>query len=271
MTNKRTKTWELERYLLGELPPSRMEEIAKLIQKNPEIKKEIEHLKQTNKEILKQHPPDTMLPEIMKQYYEENRRQEQIREKARSITVKRLLYAAPALVSALILLIVVFFNNGTSPDSIRIKGEESLDFTMTQIIIYRNSNSVIELLKNGDRAEAGDLLQLAYIPAGKTYGVIFSIDGSGIVTLHYPESKGDPSILKQEKKNLLSKSYELDNAPDFERFFFITAMEEIEVQSIIKKAEVLALSPASAKTKNLELSESYSQFSMLLKKEKKNE
>jgi hypothetical protein len=43
------------------------------------------------------------------------------------------------------------------------------------------------------------------------------------------------------------------------------------VQSIMKKAERLALSPASAKTKNLELPESYSQFSILLEKEKKNE
>jgi len=270
MTNKRTKTWELERYLLGELPPSRMEEIAKLIRRNPEIKKEIEHLKQTNAEILKQHPPETMLPEILRRY-EENKRQARIKEKTRSVIVKRLLYTAPALVSALILIFVVLFNNGTTPDYTRIKGEESIDFTKTQIIIYRKSNNEIELLKNGDPAKAGDLLQIAYIPAGKTYGVILSIDGSGIVTLHHPESKSSSSVLKQEKKNLLPSSYELDNAPDFERFFFITAMEEIEVQSIMNKAEELALSPASAKTKNLNLPESHSQFSILLKKEKKNE
>jgi len=270
MRNKRMRTWELERYLLGELAPSRMEEITQLAQENPEVKKEIDLLKQIHAEIIRQHPPETMLPGILK-HYEENLRQAQIREKARPITVKRLLYAAPALVSALILLFIVFFNNGTTSDYTRIKGEESIDFTKTQIIIYKKSGSEIELLKNGARAKAGDLLQLAYIPAGKTYGVIFSIDGSGIVTLHHPESKGNSSILKQEKKNLLPSSYELDNAPDFERFFFITTMEEIEVQSIIKKAEILALSPASAKTKNLELSESYSQFSILLKKEKKNE
>jgi hypothetical protein len=270
MTNERMKTWELERYLLSELPPSRIEEITQLAQEDPDIKKEIDHLKQTHAEILRQHPPETMLPEILKRY-EENRRQARIKEKARSVTVKRLLYATPVLVSALILLFVVFFNNGTTSDYTRIKGEELLDFTKTQIIIYRKSNSEIELLKNRDQAKAGDLLQIAYIPAGKTYGVIFSIDGSGIVTLHHPESKSSSSTLKQEKKNILSSSYELDNAPDFERFFFITAMEEIEVQSIIKKAEELALSPTSAKTKKLELPESYSQFSILLKKEKKNE
>jgi len=264
------KTWELERYLLGELPPSRMEEIAKLVQENPDIKKEIDYLEQANAEILRQHPPETMLPGILKQY-EENMRQAQIREKTRSVRLKRLIYAAPVLACAFILLFVVFFNNGTTPDSTRIKGEESLDFTKTQIIIYRKSDSEIELLKNGDPAKAGDLLQLAYVPAGKTFGVIFSIDGSGTITLHHPESKDDSSVLKQEKKNLLLSSYELDNAPDFERFFFITAMEEIEVQSIMNKAEELALSSASAKTKNLELPESFSQFSVLLKKEKKNE
>ena len=270
MTNKRMRTWELERYLLGELPPSRIEEITQLAQENPDIKKEIDHLKQTHAEILQQHPPETMLPEILRRY-EENRRRARTREKASAINVKRLLYAAPALVSALILLFVVLFNNETTLDYTRIKGEESLDYTKTQIIIYRKSSKEIELLQNGDQAEAGDLLQLAYVPAGKTFGVILSIDGNGIVTLHHPESKGESSILKQEKKTLLSSSYELDNAPDFERFFFITAMEEIEVQSIINKAEVLALSSASAKTENLELPESYSQFSILLKKEKKNE
>lgn len=270
MTNKRIKTWELERYLLGELPPSRIKEITKLAQENPDIRKEIERLKHANAEILKQHPPETMLPEILKQY-EKNRYQTRIREKSSPFTLKRLLYATPVIASAVILIFVVFFNNGTSPDFTRIKGEESLDFTKTQIIIYKKNNNVIELLKNGDQVSPGNLLQLAYIPARKTHGVIFSIDGNGIVTLHHPESKSDSSILKQEKKILLSSAYELDNAPDFERFFFITATEEIEVQSILAKAETLALSPASAKTSNLELPESYNQFSILLKKEKKNE
>jgi len=270
MKNKHTRTWELERYLLGELPPGKMEEIKRLAQKNPEIRKEIERLNDSNPEVLKQHPSEIMIPEILKRY-EENMRQAGIKEKTRPITLKRLLYAGPVLVTVFALFFIVFFRNGTTPNYTRIKGEKSIDFTKTQIIIYRMKNNEIDLLKNGNQTHAGDLLQIAYVPAGKTNGLIFSSDGSGIVTLHFPEDIRDPSNLKLEKKVLLTSSYELDDAPDFERFFFITAMKEIDVEDIMKKAEALAASPASAKTARLELPESYNQFSILLKKEKKND
>ncbi len=270
MTNKQIKTWEIERYLLGELPPSRMEEIAQLIQKNPDLNKEIDNVKQNDAEVLKKHPIETMLPGILKKY-EENRQRVRAKERATPITLKRFLYAAPVVASALILFFVVFFKDSTIPGLTRIKGDESLDFTKTQVIVYRKGRGRIELMKDRSQVKAGDLLQLGYIPAGKKHGVIFSIDGNGVVTLHYPESRDGSSLLKQERKNLLSSAYELDDAPGFERFFFITAMEVIDVADMLKKAESLALSPASARTANLELPGSFNQFSILLSKEKQND
>ena len=270
MKNKFTRTWEIERYLLGELPPRRMAEIKKLAQENPEIRREIERLGNSNPEILKQHPSEAMIPEILKRY-EENKSQAMAREKIRPITLKRVLYGGPVLATVIVFLFIVFFRDAGIPGHIRIKGEESIDFTKTQIIIYRKKNNEVELLKDGNHASAGDLLQIAYIPAGKTNGVIFSTDGNGTVTLHYPEQRGASSLLKQEQKVLLTSSYELDDAPDFERFFFITAMKEIDVEDIVKKAEALAASPPSAKGESLELNEFYHQFSILLKKEKDND
>lgn len=270
MKNKRLRTWEIERYLLGELPSQRMEEIKRLAQENPEIQREIAHLGNSNPEVLKQHPSEIMIPEILKRY-EENKRQAGVREKSGPIGLKRLLYAGPVLAASLILLFIVLLRDGAAPGYTRIKGEESIDFTKTQIIIYRKNNDKIDLLNNGNPARAGDLLQIAYVPAGKTNGVILSTDGSGTVTLHFPENKHSSTNLTQEKKVLLTSSYELDDAPDFERFFFITAMEEIDVADIINKAEIMASTPASARTASLELPESCHQFSMLLKKEKKND
>ena len=119
--------------------------------------------------------------------------------------------------------------------------------TKTQIIIYRKKGDEAEVLKDGELAKAGDLLQIAYVPAGKTYGIIISIDGNGVVTLHYPENINSSTILKQEKTVLLSSAYELDDAPEFERFFFITALAEINVQEILKQAKALAGSPDAAK------------------------
>lgn len=270
MTNKHPRTWELERYLLGELSSRRMEEIKRLAEENPEIRAEIERLRKSSPELLDQHPSEIMIPEILKRY-EENIRQARIEAKTGPATLKRLFYAGPVLATALVLVFIVFFRNGTSPGYTRVKGEESIDFTKTQIIIYRMKNAKIDLLDNETQAHAGDLLQIAYVPAGKTHGVIFSTDGRGTVTLHFPEIMTGSTILEQEKKVLLASSYELDDAPEFERFFFITAMEEIDVEHIIKRAEALAVSSASAKTAILALPESFHQFSILLKKENTND
>lgn len=263
MKNRRIKAWELERYLLGELPNSRIEEIKKLVQENPEIKKDIERIKQSNQNILKQYPPESLMPKILR-LYEEEKHREKIKQRTRPITLKRLLYASPVLATALVILFVVFHNSGTISHDTRIKGTEEIDMTKPQIIMYKKNNDKVELVKSGDQARAGDLLQIAYVPAGKTYGVILSIDGNGVVTLHYPENKNDPAILSQEKKYLLGIAYELDDAPEFECFFFITAMEEINVEEILERAAALADSPDSAKKKSLELPETFSQFSLLL-------
>ena len=270
MRNKRPRTWELERYLLGELSSRRMEEIRKLEQEDQDLQGEIERLRNSNPELLKQNPSETMIPEILRRY-EENKRRAGLEEKTRPARLKRLLYAGPVLATALVLVFIVILRNGISPGTTRIKGEESIDFTKTQILIYREKNGKPELMMDGDLAQTGDLLQIAYIPAGKTNGVIFSTDGRGTVTLHFPDIASASPALEQEKKVLLSSSYELDDAPDFERFFFITAAEEIDVQDILRKAEALTNSAASAKTAMLELPEFYHQFTMLLEKENTND
>jgi hypothetical protein len=265
MKDKRIKTWELERYLLGELPARRIKEIEKLAKEDLELKKEIEQFKQSNQEILGQYPTESMVPQILRRYEEKTERKKA--EKAtKPFALKRLLYAAPVLAAALIIIFVVVQNNGTVPSDTRIKGLENIDMTKTQIIIYRKRGNDAEILKDGDLAKAGDLLQIAYVPAGKTYGAILSVDGKSVVTLHYPENMNSSTILKQEKTVLLSSAYELDDAPEFERFFFITAITEIDVQEILKQAQVLAESPDAAKKEISALPETYSQFSILLRK-----
>jgi hypothetical protein len=129
----------------------------------------------------------------------------------------------------------------------------------------------VELLKNGVKAKAGDLLQIAYESAREIYGVILSIDGNGIVTLHYPEREDQSTVLKKGKKELLGSSYELDNAPGFERFFFITSMSEIDVADVIQKAKRLAQDVKRAKTGNIELIDPFKQTSILIIKGEKNE
>jgi hypothetical protein len=261
-------SWELERYLLGELSSKRMDEIKKLLESDSGLSEELALLKRSNDEILKQYTQKAIVPQIEAQLeasYEDRARP--------SVLFKRLLYATPVFAAALVLLFIVFQNPGghTTQDiqglqGSRIKGTETIDVSKPHILVHRKANDTVELLESGDKASAGDLLQIAYVSAGAPYGVIFSIDGRGVITLHYPESEETEPILDQNKKILLSSSYELDDAPDFERFFFITSKSKIDVKTILNSAKVLAKQPKTSDTAELDLPDLLSQYSLLINK-----
>ena len=56
----------------------------------------------------------------------------------------------------------------------------------------------------------------------------------------------------------------MDDAPEFERFFFITSKTEIHAGSILDKARKLAQNPGKAKTAKLELPDAYDQYTTLI-------
>ncbi|MFC2165059.1 anti-sigma factor family protein [Acidobacteriota bacterium] len=262
MKIRSVRAWELERYLLSELPPQRMEEIEQLLQNNPELKSELTRLQKSDEDILKKFPKERMIPNIQSRYETEKA---QVGRKNRPAAFKRLLYVSPVLASALVILFIVLFKpHGDMPQNTRIKGTSTVDPTNPHILVHRKMDSDSELLGNGDRAKAGDLLQIAYSPAGKSYGVILSIDGNGLVTLHFPDNRSDSTLLQNRERVLLESAYELDDAPQFERFFFITAQTQISVESILDKANSLAENPEKAKTTNLDLPDAYDQFTTLI-------
>ncbi|MGD8538445.1 MAG: hypothetical protein PVI66_06990 [Candidatus Aminicenantes bacterium] len=268
MKTNRVNSWELERYLLGELPRRRMDEIRRILETDSGLKEELASLKRSNEEILAQYPAETMAPQIKAR--EEREHEDRIR---RPILIRRLLYASPVFAAALVVLFIVFQNPGgrTTQDiqelgGTRIKGTETIDMSKPHILVHRKVNDSVELLESGDSARAGDLLQIAYVSVGVPYGVILSIDGRGVVTLHFPESEDKEPTLDQNKKTLLHSSYELDDAPDFERFFFITSKSKINVQAILNSAKVLAEHPEKSENEELDLPDSLNQYSLLVKK-----
>jgi len=260
--------WELERYLLCELSPARMDEIKAMLETDPKLREKLNVLKSSNEEILEQYPPEVIVPRI------KSRPKKGHEDKAGyPVLLKRLLYATPALAAVLVVLFIVFQDRGirTGLDmeglhGTRIKGIEKIDMSKPYILIHRKVDDTVELLENGDSARAGDLLQIAYTSVGANYGVILSLDGRGVVTLHYPESAGKDPTLSQDNRTLLSSSYELDDAPSFERFFFITSKSEIDVQEVLKSAKTLAKNIKKSKTDNLDLPDSFDQYSLLIKK-----
>jgi hypothetical protein len=268
MKTKPVKKWELERYLLGELPRRRMDEIKRIMETDSELGEELTALKRSNEEILKQFPLETIVPQI-KAHVETGQED----KATQPVLFKRLLYVSPVFAAALVVLFIVFQNPGgrTTQDipglqGTRIKGFETNDVSKPHILVHRKAKDTIELLESGDSASAGDLLQIAYVSVGAPYGVILSIDGRGVVTLHYPESEDKEPILDQNKKTPLASSYELDDAPNFERFFFITSKSKIDVQAILNSAEVWAEHLETSEREDLDLPDSLSQYSLLVKK-----
>src|SRR5690606_33901846 len=96
-----------------------------------------------------------------------------------------------------------------------------------------------ERLVDGATAEEGDLVQLSYVSAGRRYGAIFSIDGTGELSLHLPLEGGEAVLLEAGPAVALSHAYELDDAPAFERFFFVVSDEPFRLEPILEAARSL--------------------------------
>lgn len=68
------------------------------------------------------------------------------------------------------------------------------------------------------------------------YGVIFSVDGNGNITRHFPENTWQAGHLEQRNDETpLDFSYELDNAPDFECFIMVTSKKQFSLDDIENK------------------------------------
>jgi len=145
-------------------------------------------------------------------------------------------------------------------DVVRIKG----DATLT---IDRLGAKGPERLEAGATVRAGDRLQLQYRAADRDHGAIVSIDGRGVTTLHFPASVDASADLQEGGLVPLDHSYELDEAPRFERFFFVTAIPgtRFDVAAVVRAAERLAAAP-DAERGELSLPAGYESTAVLLEK-----
>ena len=256
----------LERYLLGEMSKAEIRKLDHLLTQNKDAQRRLEELRRSNREIAARYPAAEAVPEVNRRLWADTI------SISKPVFLKRpglWLRFAPAAALVVVLigmtLMINPWNNvnlGSLPEITRLKGI----FTHPQLIIYRERGHNPEKLHNGSMVKPGERLQFGYNAAGKSDGVIFSIDGRGLVTLHYPERVDDSTVLKFNKA-IFSYSYELDDAPYFERFFLITANERINVSQVLNAAWKLARDPAKAFTQHLDLPVKLVQTSFFIKKE----
>ncbi len=148
----------------------------------------------------------------------------------------------------------------TDDDGIRAKGK-------ARLVAFRQVGDQAERLAPDALCRAGDVIQLRYNAGGKHYGVIASLDGAGVVTLHFPASEDAPpeATAIAPQTTALPHAYALDDAPRFERFFFITADEPIDLQQSLAALHVLARQDDSADAP-LDLPLAVRQWSLRLRK-----
>lgn len=143
----------------------------------------------------------------------------------------------------------------TGPGQVRHKG-------VARLLVHRQGQE--EPLSAGATVRPGELLQLSYATGSQAHGVIVSLDGAGVATLHWPPLPSDPTALSPGVVRL-DHAYELDEAPSFERFFFVTADDPIDPNAVLQAARALGRSDAPT-TSALTLPEGTSQISLVLRK-----
>jgi len=251
----------LEQLLAGELPPGREKEVLQELEDEPGGRERLARLRDSSREILSRYPPEAVVPEIKSRLAPAVL----LRSSRRCswTTVPTL-----ALAAAIVLFVLLPFMRKGPPENMPTVAPDGRETYPTRtkgeprLIIHRRTPSGEEPLASGSSARPGDLIQIQYLAAEATHGVILSRDGRGEVILHFPSSTEHSTALSGGGVQPLPHAFELDDAPDFERFVFVTAGRNIDVRMVLAAAESLGPSPES----NLRLPNDYRQHDFILKK-----
>jgi hypothetical protein len=93
---------------------------------------------------------------------------------------------------------------------------------------------------------------------------VVSIDGRGFVTRHLPSDGTRAAELDVRGPVTLASAFELDDAPAFERFFFVTSAEPFAASVVTEAAADLARRRSGQR---LELPATLEQSTFLLRKD----
>ena len=216
----------LEEILLGEKKAE--DYYAKYGKEN--LERELDELRKSNQEILSAYPELKLKPDVVGGEADVGEPKSAPRLNKAVFKARPIFLAAAAALALAICLpaikSVVRFPGSDS--SVRLKGSGH-----HQIRLYKQDGAQAVLLKNGEAAKENDLVQIAYVPGSYSYGVIFSVDGNGNVTRHFPDSSWQAEKLKKTGEEVpLSFAYKLDDAPKYECFVFVASKEPFDFSAI---------------------------------------
>ena len=220
--------FKLERYLLGELPEKEMRDLQERELSDEIFAARVREMREQGKRFVAENPFEALEAKM-----------DAADEAADGNVISGLwLKVAAALVIALGVFSMVVLNRNVETysgesatmevamanvdDGTRIKGmSASLE------VWKKTGDSAVQMVNLGDASE-GDEIQLRYRVPQKCFGMLFSMDGNGTVTMHMGD--GNNAIeLEPGKMTTLPFAYKLDNAPKFEKFFLLTSQNSFAI------------------------------------------
>ena len=193
-------------------------------------------LNKSNMEILNTYSVQSMRAAVEKKLGKENK------NILKFPAYKIVAYAAAAVLLAAIVIPAGLKNSsitaGKAPVE-RVKGTApAASDENPKLNLYRKNGLEVQSLKDGDFAHSGDVIQITYNAGRGEYGVIFSVDGNGNITRHFPENSWTSEQLIHKNEEIpLDFSYELDNAPDFECFILVTSKKQFNLSDLEEKIQ----------------------------------
>ena len=236
--------WKLDTYLTGDLPAEEMREIRKMEEVDEIFANRVKMLREDNAAILKKLPFEKLSEKIAMMPGRSNAGAgNTVRVNFKLVK----LAAAAALVLAVMTVAVfsqrsisqeggtVLANNADGSqvmevamvdqnDDVRIKGLSA------RMEVWKKTGDSAVQMENLGEAREGDEIQLRYAVAEKCFGLLFSMDGNGTITIHMGHENRAVE-LEPGKMTTLPFAYKLDNAPKFEKFFFLTSKDEFELNA----------------------------------------
>jgi hypothetical protein len=257
----------LERYRLGEMTGAEKQSLGGRLASDPELRERLRGLEVSDAGMLTQYPPAWLADQI--------RQRAATRTVGQPVRLRRLDWKPLVAASMTALLVVVVGSQllqspgqPTAPAPAPVPDAESVDRIKGQTLqLFRRTTSGSEVLSDGATARRGDVIRMGYRAEGRAFGVIVSIDGRGTVTWHLPERGGQAVALGDEGQILLDHAYELDDAPRWEVFYFVSGRQTFDVASVERAVRDAAARAGRSAPGTLELPRSLSQSRFVLMKE----